>query len=175
MQVPDSLEEIARYALELEKDGIKFYTERATVAEDDYEQSLFQSLAKDEEKHIAALEAVLRSGGLQDAPDLLSKLKAEDPKEVIKTIFSEVGEEKGKRSAASSESLKPFDVALGMEKKGYAFYTEAAEKVQSDQMRSLLRALAKMESAHIDVVTQSRLYLEEPERWFFENEPWILD
>jgi len=175
MQIPGSVQEITRHALQLEKDGIKFYSERAATAEDNYERSLFQSLAKDGEKHIAALEAVLRFGGLEDAPALLSKLKAQDPKDVIKTIFSEVGEGKGKRTAASEESLKPFDMALEIERKGYAFYKEAVEKVESDQMKSLLEALAKMESTHIDVVTQSRLYLEQPERWFFENEPWILD
>ncbi len=175
VDIPGSVKEIAEYALRLEKDGMRFYQERANSASDDYEKSLFESLIKDEAKHIKVLETVFADGGIRDANALLSQLKAEDPKKVIKTIFTEASEEKGGRDPAAAEALDAFDLALEMEKKGYTFYKEASQRVQSNEMASLLNALAEMEKSHIEVVTESKLYLERPERWFFENEPWILD
>lgn len=175
MDVPGSIMEIAEYGLRLEKDGIKFYRERARSASDAYERSLFESLCKDEAKHIKILEKVFADGGVKEPDVLLSELKAEDPKKVIKTIFAEATEKKGGRRPAAGESLHPFDVALDIEKKGYSFYKEASQKVESEDMKALLNALATMENGHIQVVTESKLYLEQPERWFFENEPWILD
>ena len=175
MDVPGSIMEIAEYGLRLEKDGVTFYRERARSASDAYERSLFESLSKDEAKHIKVLQKVFSDGGIKDADSLLSQLKAEDPRKVIKTIFAEAAEKKGGRPPAGGESLHPFDVALDIEKKGYSFYKEASQKVESEDMKALLNALAKMENGHIEVVTESKLYLEQPERWFFENEPWILD
>jgi len=175
VDVPGSVKEIAEYALRLEKDGMKFYRRRANSASDAYEKSLFESLVKDEAKHITVLEQVFSDGGIKDADALLSQVKAEDPKKVIKTIFAKAAEEKGARGPADAEALHPFDVALDIERKGYDFYTEASEQVEAGDMRSLLNALAEMEKGHMEVVSESKIYLEQPERWFFENEPWILD
>jgi rubrerythrin len=65
----------------------------------------------------------------------------------------------------SAQVLEAIETAIQVEKDGFAFYSEAAERIESPKGRRMFKTLAKDEAAHLKLFEDARRALLETGEW----------
>jgi len=65
----------------------------------------------------------------------------------------------------SAQVLEAIETAIQVEKDGFAFYSEAAERIDSPQGRRMFKTLARDEAAHLKLFEDAREALLETGEW----------
>lgn len=153
-------------AIELEKDGYKFYTEAARKTTDSKGKAIFEHLAKDEiehEKILTAEHESLRQTGhfIQHSKPPLAKVYKPGgrPK-----IFSADPEAKD-RIKPNTNDLEALRIAIGNEKKAVAFFSQARDKSQSPLAKGLYSRLTAEEESHVLLLEGEYDYLTNAGFW----------
>jgi rubrerythrin len=76
---------------------------------------------------------------------------------------------------SSDGDIKAIDLALGMEEKAYAYYTDAAKAMTDGQEKDILLKIAEEENEHFRILSDTRLYLTYPQMWHIIQEKPVID
>jgi len=131
-------------ALGIEEESISFYTTQAEKAKGSEREQFFRFLAKQEEEHLKAINALkdaLETKGEWIKPVLPGKEKPE--------IFAKKDWDK-----EDLEGLTAILFALWKEKQAQEFYERIAEKVNDVQAKEFFKALAEFEKGHAEMLSE---------------------
>ncbi|MBM4037042.1 MAG: hypothetical protein FJ290_00895 [Planctomycetes bacterium] len=156
-----------QYAIQLERDGLAFYTEVGARTENPLGRKMFEGLAADERRH----EKVL----LELAAKRKAALAGELPKERLVTLFATLGEELRRELTAEASDTEAVEKALRMERASIAHYTAQAAAAPSEDARALYRRLVVEEEQHVDILENCLAYLNKTGQWFLWDEQAVLD
>lgn len=161
-------EEVLGAAIQLERDGRKFYLEAADKASSDLARKMFESLAEDELHHIEWIEEV--SPGANTSESANRELYGR-----LRLIFADAPEDVNLSVLISEDDLNAIGIAIGMEEKSLAAYEQWAEESDSEDVCSLCKALAGQERFHRQVLDNTRAYLDRTADWFMQEEQWNFE
>lgn len=163
-----SKQDVVHAAIQLERDGMKFYTEAASKASSDLGSKMLASFAKDEQNHIKWIETV--SDGA--VPDV------EPPAEIynrLRGIFAGADQQAATAAGSVDDDIEAVRFAMGMEKKSVAAYEKWATEADNEDVRNLCTKLAEVEAIHCDLLKNTVEYLEHTGDWFMQEEGWMFD
>jgi rubrerythrin len=155
------------YAIQLEQDGQRYYTDAAEGTTNPLGKRMFESLAADERRH----EQIIR----QMAGRMEVELPEELPKRRLVTLFSTLGADLKKDLAAHADDSQVIAKAIEMEKASEALYREQASETDSEADKSVWERLALEESQHTDILRNTQTYLDDTGHWFLWDEGSLLD
>jgi len=161
-------DDVARAAVQLERDGRAFYLEAAEKAQNDLTQKMFASLADDELDHIAWIEEMLP--GVDTASAANRRLYQR-----LRHIFADVPEAKLRKIAASKDDVEAINVAIGIEKESVAAYEKWQDEVEAEDVKKVCNVLAGIERFHVQVLSNTLEYFEHTPDWFMQEEQWNFE
>lgn len=159
-------------ALDMEKDGLKFYLESAEKASNKLIKDLLISLAEDEEAHYNSFMNIYDSFKKNNNwPDDL-KIKANNNS---KTIFKKYADENRKEIIKAGDEMDIVKTALEIEKKSFDFYKELSGKIKEKNIKKFFKKLAEIENEHYKLLDDTYNYLNNPAEWFVKEEKPIFE
>lgn len=174
MAEQDKRSEALGVAIQMEKEGIGFYTRASEQHSHPFGKKMFASLAKDEERHVAIFQEMAAAAGVR--PSRADELDQEGPLKRMNAIFREVGKQVAEAMSPSDDDIKVIGIAKEMEQKAYAFYTETADQATDDEeAKAILRKIALEENEHYRILEDTRLYLTDPAEWNLKEEKPLID
>ncbi len=168
----DALKEIKSIAIQMETDGVKFYSELADKTLHPMGKAMFRSFVEDEKSHLKRLRTLLSGHGAKDQTTEKSPV---NPRKRLITVFTQMGDEMKKKVNASTNDIGAVKLAMELEEKGMAFYEKAARETQDIMDRDTYRFLADEEKVHFSILKNTLEFLEKTEFWEAENEGRIYD
>ncbi len=161
-------EEAVNMAIQLEEDGIKFYTDIAKKTNNEAVKKMFESLADDEVKHIEWIKKL--------APDVKNSGEFnENTYRTLKGIFANAPAVVKDEAKATDDDIKAIDIAIDMEVKSRREYQNFADDSNDESVKKLFNTLADIERFHAEVLENSKEYLDSPADWFQQEEGWMFD
>jgi rubrerythrin len=155
-------------AKQLERDGIAFYSEAASKAATEAMRRTFLSLAEDERKHLAWLEA--KSPAAPPPASLNRSLYAG-----LKDIFAGASGEIRAKLGGMADDIRAIDFAIGMEAKSIEAYSTWERAGESGAVRELGRVLVGVERFHKQLLENAKEFLASPGDWFMLEERWNFE
>ncbi len=147
--------EVIRAAMEVEKNGHRFYSIMAERAQSDMAREIFSWLAQDEVQHLKTLEALVPKyveGAFWDnEEEFLPYLQRFRDKEIFPS--------QERLEAALRESdpdIRALDLAIEAEVRFAEYFHKAAEAARSSEGREAFRWLAKEEDRHASVLRERK-------------------
>jgi rubrerythrin len=162
-----SISKAIETAIKMETDAMKFYREAIGRTSHPLGRKLFEGFVVDEVRHLKMLQDIMN--------DMDIEVKVVHPKQDIKTVFSELKDEMMERISASTDEVEAVKVALDFEKKGYAFYENAAQTATGKKEKKLFEVLAAEEKGHYDVLENTYNFLQDTGNWFMWEEHGLLE
>ncbi len=144
------------YAINMEKDGEKYYREQAEINENNSLKVVCNLLADEEKKHAQILENIKNNSEY--------KIVESDFISIIKNVFADVKDIKV--SGKQHQQLNFYRIASDMEKESIDLYKEFQSKATTDEERDVFELLVIQERQHLEV-------LEEIDRLLTNAEEWI--
>jgi len=174
-ELPEKMEDIIEFALQLEQDGLKMYRKFAEKSTDPFGKKTFEGLAEDELDHIALLQKIYGRSGIKEIEKIVEQSKVEPVRQRFKTIFQLAGEEARQRTEADSSDTEAMRIAMDFEKRGYNIYKEAEEKVEGKAEKAAFKHLTNMEKHHFELLQETFEYLNDTANWYQANEGWMFE
>ncbi|MBN1191265.1 MAG: ferritin family protein [Dehalococcoidales bacterium] len=156
-------------AIQMEKDGKKYYQKAARVSRNDLGRSLFQSLALEEDIHRRKFETIFKA--LQAKKEWPEVDFTPDQGQRLKTLFATAMPD----VKATDSEMAAVQTAMEMENKTRDFYLEQSEASALDIEKKYYAILAGEESAHHSTLLDYYEYLKNPADWFTIKEHHSLD
>ncbi len=169
MSSKENLQEVMETAIQMEKDGIKYYSSAAEKIDNDPARKMFNFLIEDEKRHIEKWKAVSREEDIKDS----GEKKSEELQRKIKTIFSSIPADIKEKIKASSREAQVLSGAIEMEEKGIKYYTEKASELEG-RAAELCRLIAREEKTHRDLLRNTLEYIQNNWHWNVETEEWFF-
>ena len=163
----ESIDEVIQRARKMEMDGIGFYSGAAQEAANPQAQRLFDSFARDEQRHLDIIERIAQGLGVDVAG-------MPTPAESIRTVFTNADVELGEEQKVAASELEAIAIALGMETKSYRLYKAAAGSAEDDAVKALFERLALEENQHYEMLENTQQYLTDYEKWVLWDEHGLL-
>ncbi|MFH1843978.1 MAG: ferritin family protein [bacterium] len=165
--------EILEKAIAFEREGIRFFRDKAENAPNEMERMIFRSLAKDEAGHEAHLRKLLDD---LLATNQLEGLQPEGhehqgPREIFESALALVETVSG----ADDAELEILKGAMDVERRGHTMYAGAADSVISPEAKALFEHLAAEEQNHYLLLNNTYTYLTNPSGWNAFDESPMLD
>ncbi|MBC8555809.1 MAG: ferritin family protein [Candidatus Brocadiales bacterium] len=150
------------YAMQMEKDGEKYYRELANSTVNSGLKTVLTFLADEEVIHFNIFQNMKDGKGMSlPFSNLLTN---------VKNVFIEM-REKGDNYDFDAKQVEYYKKALETENKSEAFYRESADETTAIHERKLLNAIADEEKRHAGVLEGIIDFIQEPETWL-ENAEW---
>jgi rubrerythrin len=155
--------DIFAYAMQMEKDGERFYREIALKAGSIGIRRILTMLADEEVRHYRAIERMQqgRSEPMEDTYLL----------DNAKNVFVQMKEE-GVEFDADPEQIELYQKAQEIEQRSRQFYEEKAGQAERDDQRLLFEKLAAEEAKHYFLLENLIEFVSRPEQWL-ENAEWF--
>ncbi len=144
---------IFEFAINMELEGNKYYTQQAKANEGNELFEVFMKLANDEKKH-AELIGEMKDGKKYSA----AKVKKSEAQNVFSDKEKSISEIK-----VTPEQLDVYRFALDKEKESIELYTELMEK--SDNESAAYQFLIAEETKHFEIVSTLVKLLENSKQW----------
>lgn len=168
---------ILRRAMQIERDGYKFYQEAAERAVGERGKKMFLGLADDEERHLRLLlieyQAVESGHGWIDPTQALEQdfdfdpanpdLPGDEYPEPL-PIFTPA------RQPSLGGDVAALEFAMETEQLSYDLYKGAAAEQTDPAARQAYEFLAKEENHHYEILQSSRDYLVDNQTWWDSEE-----
>jgi rubrerythrin len=162
-------------AIANEMEGHRILQRGREAATEPLAKATFEFLANEELKHIEIIrdfaktldgvtpwdESVLKGGSLSDAF------------KHVRSIFERFGAQFEAVSASDHERLEIYEVAMDMERRGYEFYSRAAQQASDERARRLFSFLAGEEQRHFQMIQDTHDFLQEPDALLAMEERWM--
>jgi len=164
----ETRDEVARAAVQLERDGRIFYLDAAEKAQSNLTRKMFASLADDELDHIKWLEKTL--------PDVDTAATANrDLYQRLSHIFADVPEAKLRKIATSENDVEAINTAIEIEKQAVAAYEKWQAEAENIDVKKLCNLLSGIERFHVQVLMNTLEYFEHTSDWFMQEEQWNFE
>ncbi|MDY0387003.1 MAG: ferritin family protein [Methanolobus sp.] len=134
-----SMDQAIGMAIELEEEGMKYYSEKASMTKNEAARELYNFLANEEKKHAQYLEQFRESKQIPEVEFSFPKFKAS-----FKEEFSD-------------ETLKEIGILLGalrFEHKSEYFYIELADRADNEEQRLFFEKIAAAERGHYQIIDE---------------------
>jgi rubrerythrin len=155
-------------AIQIEKDGLAFYTEAARQTDDPNGKKMFQSLAKDEAAHLKLFEdarqALLERGNWLSPEEVAAVSPPKRGKFDRPPIFP-TGDEI-KSGEISERELSALQRGIEAEKASIAFYSQERDKADDPDGRAMYAYLVEQEEGHRTILQGEYDYLNRTGFWF---------
>lgn len=174
-ELPEKMEDIVKFALQLEQDGLKMYRDFAEKSSDPFGKKTFEGLAEDELEHIELLQKLYGNSGIAEIEEIVERAKVEPVRQRFKTIFQLASEKARQRTEADSSDTEAMRIAMDFEKRGYNIYKEAEGKAKGNAEKAAFRHLTLMEQYHFELLQETFEYLNDTGNWFQKNEGWMFE
>lgn len=168
----EMVKDIKSIALQMETEGIKFYTDLANKTFHPMGRAMFKSFIEDEKLHAKRLRLLLST---YNEPDHVKEENTSNPRERLLGIFQKMGGERKKEVHPNMNDIEAVKLAIGIEENGIKFYEEAAREAIDRRDKEVYRFLAGEEKTHYSILKNTLEYLESIELWQAENEGRIYD
>ncbi|RME26987.1 MAG: hypothetical protein D6800_05670 [Candidatus Zixiibacteriota bacterium] len=152
------MKDILDFALQMERDGKKFYEEQAARTSQPEVKEILLTLAAEEEKHFKFFMK-MKEGAVQEAQDLLRGSKRAIT--ATKNVFIELTE-KNKNYAFGDEVREVWKKALAIEEKAEKLYRDEAAKTDDPTNKELLNRIADEEQSHVYLIDNMLSYMADP-------------
>lgn len=153
------------FALQMEKDGEKFYSELAKNSQVDGIRTILIMLAGEEVKHYNTIALLKKQAGYPPAleTDVLGN---------VRNIFWRMKDEKAEVRFDSSE-LESYRKARDVEDMSRKFYLDKAAETQQEDEKQIFFSLASEEEKHLRIMENIVEFVARPEPGFWlENAEW---
>jgi rubrerythrin len=144
------------FAIQMEKDGEKFYRDLTAKSKDKGVKFILNELADDEVKHAQTLREFEK--GAAPAMAQTSILSG------AKNVFSDMAARKAFQ-AAGTDQLALYEAALELERKSRDYYQAQADDAALKPARELLLRLADEESRHMFLLENMIAFISRPQSW----------
>jgi rubrerythrin len=154
--------DIFAYAMQMEKDGERFYREIAGKADSTGIKRILTMLADEEVKHYRAIEKMQQGrAGQMAETNILDRAK---------NVFVQMKEEGGEFTP-DLEQIELYEKAQEIEKRSRQFYEEKAAQADRDDQKQLFERLAVEEAKHYFLLENLIDFASRPGQWI-ENAEW---
>ena len=139
--------EILRKAVELEREGVKYYARLAGEAKNQYARIFFERMVQEEQDHIQILEDAI--GCLKSGSPVNEPSEYEHPLSFphdVKVI-----------DASYTQAL---EAALKMEEESLKYYIEASEKTSDESLKKIYDYLVDFESKHVSMLEKELEFMD---------------
>ncbi|RPH38829.1 MAG: rubrerythrin [Desulfobulbaceae bacterium] len=153
------------FAMQMEKDGEKFYSELAEHCRVEGIRTILTMLASEEVKHYNMIALFKKQAGYSPAldTDVLGK---------VRNIFSMMKDEKAEIRFDSSE-LDSYTRARDIEEMSRTFYLDKAAETQQEEEKQIFLHLASEEAKHLRIMENIVEFVARPEPgYWLENAEW---
>lgn len=149
-----SVQEVIEIAIEIEKNGVSFYTSLSKLAKTDTLKELFKYLTDEEKKHIERFHEILRSSGGYQVSELyyvteyMGYMKAIADENVFRNDISTselIKDIKGEKDAV--------ELAIRFEKESILFLHEMLDIIDQTQDNAPIQRLLDEEREHLRRLT----------------------
>ncbi|NQT20747.1 MAG: ferritin family protein [Planctomycetes bacterium] len=171
----DEMRRAIETAFKMEQDSVDFYGEAAKKTTHALGRSMFESLVKDEQRHLQALGRLIRENVPSVSAEEILPMRGGTFKSEISTVFSQAREEIDERIPADADDLQALSLAMDLETKGHRFYGETAAKAENKAVRDVFLMLRREELEHFTFLQNAYQYLDKSGDWFLWEEQGILD
>jgi rubrerythrin len=154
--------DIFAYAMQMEKDGERFYREIAGKTDSSGIKRILTMLADEEVKHYKAIEKMQQGWSGQMAETSILD-RAEN-------VFVQMKEEGGEFTP-DLEQIELYEKAQEIEKRSRQFYEEKAAQADRDDQKQLFERLAVEEAKHYFLLENLIDFVSRPGQWI-ENAEW---
>lgn len=156
---PAAIEAI-KMAIQLEKDGQRFYEEAAQKTENELGRKMFESLPKDEIGHLHTFQKMFNTiTGTEGWREL-----AKGSPNVGKVPVFEGREEK--KPEVNQSDLDALRLGIESERKGIELYKKAAEEAKDPMAKKIFTKIREEEEYHYDLLQAQYDYLTGSGFWF---------
>jgi rubrerythrin len=158
-----NLLDVLRAAVEIEKEGIEFYSKSAKKVKDENGKEILEFLVREEARHKAYFESILRS-------------KGKDPKATGVLVAPRIFPEPYEPKAAGDEKLSTaiLEQARDAEMRSIEFYASAL-KTASGELRDGVKQVLSEEKQHLEWVEYLLGEVKENHYWGNLHEHFGLD
>ncbi len=150
-----------------------FYLKHKERTRNPHGQSMFASIAKDEDEHYQRIlelhERLKKEGKWPEAVPL--KVKGTDVKSLMQKLLEAID----KSSPVDQDDVEAVKVAIDFESKGEIFYRELAKSVDNPVEKNFYELLASMEREHLLSLQDTLDYFQDPAGWYRIKEKAHID
>ncbi len=154
--------DIYEFAMQMEKDGRKFYLDLAKKTSNAGLKKILTMMADSEAKHYNVFLSMQKNDKTQYTTDTEVLTK-------VKNIFKKMKEEKEFDFDVSQVEL--YKNALEIEKKNQDFYLEKADEEKDPSRKEIFLKIADEEKSHCVLLENIIDFVSEPDSWL-ENPEW---
>jgi rubrerythrin len=160
-------------ALKNEQTEMDFYLHEARRSNNPLAQTMFKSLAGDEEEHMTRIrtlhEKLVSDGSWPvDVP-----IEVQDTN--IREVLDGLVDKQGSAADHDRDDEQALQQAAEFEAKGSKFYSDLAEICENPMEKNFFSFLSRIEKEHHLSVVDSLAYLRDPQAWMMEHERSGLD
>jgi len=152
-----------KLALTNEEKEKEFYLQHAGRTSNEVGKKMFIAIAKDEEEHYRKIEELYNNLKERDGwPDgFSSQISSSKVAEIIDDIIQKslVSE------SADVEDEKAVEMAIDFERMAEEFYSELAERADSEEERNFFNMLSSLEREHRLSLEDTLDYFKDPQGW----------
>jgi rubrerythrin len=173
--IPDNPDAVIDTAIANEIEGHKILLRGKETANEPLARATFEFLANEELKHIRIIKEYSESiaGVRAWDPSSLEETTLSDAGSSIHGIFERFAAQFEAAGTAEDERLEVYRVAMDMERRGFDFYSRAADKASDERARTLYRFLAGEEQRHFRIIQDTHDFLEQPDALLAMEERWM--
>lgn len=168
--------EIMEEAIQLEKDGEKFYRESAGKTENPLARRTFEWLADEEVEHRRVFEtayAAIEGTDACPAPEELGRDHTAAT-EAAREIFAQALADVKGELPRDDEVERAYATAMQMERDTITLYADRAREAEDENERKLYELLLAEERDHLNLLVTTEEYLSDTAYWHFKEEQWIV-
>jgi len=147
---------ILEFAIQMEHEGEKYYTEQAEINKNNVLSTVFLMLANDEKIHAKVLQ--------NKANKQPYTLKQNETLSEAKNVFSDIASVKIGIKQIPNQ-LGVYRLALENEKASIALYRKYLFAATDEESKKLFEALMKQEESHFKIIDQLVSLISRPEEW----------
>lgn len=169
--------EALKLAIKTEQEGKAFYTEAAKSAKTELARETMESLAKDEDFHILAIQKFYDSLDKDDTwPDIEEVFTADQLKGAdTKTIFTNALKNARNEVENLKDDIEVYQRALEFENGGADLYKKLRDEAVDPNQKKFYSFLYEMEKEHAEILENSLQFLKNPERFYQDQEGWMFE
>jgi len=157
--------QILNFAMQMEKDGERYYRQLAQQTSNEGMRRIFAMLADEEVKHYEAVKTIET-----EEPELAETTIIAD----VKNIFQQI-KDSGEEFDFGMEHLELYRNAQEIEQKSRDFYLEYANQIPQEDRKQLFFKLAEEEKKHYFLLDNIIEFVAQPEYWLENAEFYHLD
>ena len=139
-----SLAESIKMAVDLEKNGRKFYLEAAEKTQNDSGKRIFKMLADEEALHLATFQTMMTQ--MEEVEDWKELVKGY-PKARKIPVFDNLAPA-SKVTKARSDEMSALRIAMGQEQKAIEFFENVVKKTEDEIAQKVFQFVLEQEEVH---------------------------